>query len=125
MGSHGGSRAGSSGGGGGISASFGKLGTGLQYTMPNGRTVNYIVTNDGLRRIDNADKIKTTLSAKEFVQKAVDSGKGKFLSKNETDNLRQKRQRERAETPDYELGVGTPWGNRGASKSVYRPRRNR
>lgn len=124
MGSHGGSRAGG-GDGGGISASFGKLGTGLQYTMPNGRTVNYIVTNDGLRRIDNADKIKTTLSAKEFVQKAVDSGKGKFLSKKETDNLRQKRQREKAETPDYELGVGTPWGNRGASKSVYRPRRNR
>lgn len=96
MGSHGGSRTGGSAGG--NSANFGKLGTGLQYTTPNGRTVNYFVANDGLRRIDNADKIKTTLSAKEFVQKAVNSGKGKFLSKKETDNLRQKKQRERAES---------------------------
>lgn len=104
------------------SRNIGTQGTGIAYKSANGKIVNYFVASDGLRRIDNAEKMPSrTLSPKEIAQKLIENGKATFLSKSQIDELRKKRQEERAKTPDYELG--NPFGERGRGKRVYRPRK--
>lgn len=109
-------------GGGSISQNIGTQGTGIAYKAANGRIVNYFVASDGLRRIDNAEKMSSrNLSTKELTEMLIEKGKATFLSKSQIDELRKKRQEERAKTPDYELG--NPFGERGRGKNIYRPRR--
>ena len=103
----------------------GTLGTGIAITNKNGGVTNYFVASDGLREIRTARQApkSKSMTTKDQVRKLLESNNAKFLSKSDVDKLQKKRQEDRANTPDYELGTGTPWGNRGASKRVYRPRR--
>ena len=101
--------------------SLGAVGTGVKYTV-NGKERNLYVTSTGrLIDITTAERINKSLSAEETVKRIVESGKGTFLSKSEVDKLIKKRLKERAETPDYELG--NPFNERGRAKRVYRPKR--
>ena len=103
----------------------GTLGTGIAITNKDGGVTNYFVASDGLREIRTARQApkSKSMTTKDQVRKLLESNNVKFLSKSDVDKLQKKRQEDRANTPDYELGIGTPWGNRGASKRVYRPRR--
>lgn len=111
--------------GGIIPKDAGTLGTGIAITNKNGGVTNYFVASDGLREIRTARQApkSKSMTTKDQVRKLLESNNVKFLSKSDVDKLQKKRQEDRANTPDYELGIGTPWGNRGASKRVYRPRR--
>ena len=105
--------------------SIGTVGTGIAVTHENGEVTNYVVTNGGLREVRTARPApkSKTMTTQEQVKKMLENSNTKFLSKSDIDKLRKQYQEDRANTPDYELGIGTPWGNRGASKRVYRPRR--
>ena len=105
--------------------SIGAVGTGIAITHENGKVTNYVVTNGGLREVRTARPAPKpkTMTTQEQVKKMLESSNVKFLSKSDIDKLHKQYQEDRANTPDYELGLGTPWGNRGASKRVYRPRR--
>ena len=105
--------------------SIGTVGTGIAVTHENGKVTNYVVTNGGLMEIRSARPApkSKTMTTQEQAKKMLENSNTKFLSKSDIDKLRKQYQEDRANTPDYELGVGTPWGNRGASKRVYRPRR--
>ena len=105
--------------------SIGTVGTGIAVTHENGKVTNYVVTNGGLREVRTARPVpkSKTMTTQEQVKKMLENSNTKFLSKSDIDKLRKQYQEDRANTPDYELGIGTPWGNRGASKRVYRPRR--
>lgn len=105
--------------------SIGTVGTGIAVTSKNGKVINYIVTNGGLMEVRSgrpAPKSKT-MTTQEQVKKMLENSNTKFLSKSDVDKLLKQYREDRANTPDYELGLGTPWGNRGASKRVYRPSR--
>lgn len=108
-----------------IPKDVGTLGTGIAITNKNGGVTNYFVASDGLREIRTARQApkSKSMTTKDQVRKLLESNNVKFLSKSDVDKLQKKRQEDRDNTPDYELGIGTPWGNRGASKRVYRPRR--
>lgn len=116
-----GGRGSSSGKGNGI----GTVGTGIAITHENGKVTNYVVTNDGLREVRTARPApkSKTMTTQEQVKKMLESSNVKFLSKSDINKLYKQYREDRANTPDYELGGGTPWGNRGARKTVYRPRR--
>lgn len=105
--------------------SIGTVGTGIAITHENGKVTNYVVTNGGLREVRTARPAPKfeTMTTQEQVKKMLESSNVKFLSKSDIDKLYKQYHEDRANTPDYELGLGTPWGNRGASKRVYRPRR--
>lgn len=109
----------------GKSKGIGAVGTGIAVTHENGKVTNYVVTNGGLMEIRSARPApkSKTMTTQEQVKKMLENSNTKFLSKSDIDKLRKQYQEDRANTPDYELGIGTPWGNRGASKRVYRPRR--
>lgn len=104
---------------------IGTVGTGIAVTHENGKVTNYVVTNGGLMEIRSARPApkSKTMTTQEQVKKMLENSNTKFLSKSDIDKLRKQYQEDRANTPDYELGVGTPFGNRGARKRVYRPRR--
>ena len=100
----------------------GELNTGVRYTNSQGKTAVYIVTTDGLRELKTAAKYGTgNYDVKQVAQKMIESGRGEFLSKSQVEELKQKRNKEWKEKPDYELG--NPFNERGRGKRVYRPRK--
>ena len=101
--------------------------SGIAFTRENGRVVNYFVGAGGLREIISGQPFPKpkTMTTQELVKKLLENSNVKFLSKADIDKLRKQRREDRKNTPDYELGIGVPWGNRGARKRVYRPRRNK
>lgn len=113
------------GDGGGGSANIGKTGTGVAIEL-NGKTRYYRITEaNSLLEISGRSSPLNTgrLSAKEFVKKMIDSGKGTYISKAEVKRRVEEKWGERKNRPDYELG--NPFGERGRKKTVYRPRRRR
>lgn len=107
------------------SRNIGAEGTGLRVTLPNGKTVDYAVRAGVYRGIQNAAQTIPTgnLTNAQMAQKMIDGGSAEFLSASKVDEISKKRAEERANRPDYEMG--NPFGERGRSKSIYRPRRQR
>lgn len=106
---------------------FGKRGTGVSWTKPNGQVVNYWIDASGiLRGIRNAMPFPADGDAKEIVTEIIESGKGTFLSAEDVQRLRSEYFEEVKNKPDYELG--NPFNEPGwaakARKSVYRPRKS-
>ena len=107
----------------GRAQSLGAAGTGVKYTANGKEKYMYVTSTGRLIDITTAEKVNKTLSAEETVKRIVESGRGTFLSKAEVDKLVKKRLKERAETPDYELG--NPFNERARAKRVYRPKKGR
>lgn len=104
--------------------SIGTVGTGIAVTHKNGKVTNYVVTNGGLREVRTASPApkSKTMTTQEQVKKMLENSNTKFLSKSDIDKLRKQYQEDRANTPDYELGGGVPWGNKNNRRAARQGR---
>lgn len=86
----------------------------------NGKTTTYILRNGQLQNAQTLSFMPNT--NKETLSKMISAG-GKALTNKDVKAMQEQRNKERANTPDYELG--NPFGERGKKKLVYRPRRGK
>ena len=99
---------------------------GFQYDF-NGRTITIQQKNgiayDVSDLADIPSKIGKGINANELMQRAKKNGRTvKILSPKEMSDRVENRRKERENKPDYEHGIGTPWGNKNNRKAARQQR---
>ena len=60
--------------------------------------------------------------SKEMANKLLKNGKARPISKTEMSKIKAERNKERAAKPDYEMGIGVPWGNKANREAARKSR---
>lgn len=60
--------------------------------------------------------------SKEIANKLLKNGKARPISKTEMSKIRTEQNKERAAKPDYEMGIGVPWGNKNSREAARKSR---
>lgn len=90
-----------------------------------GRNRQYFIDdNNTLRDVQSGQVFPTSENnARQLIQQLQSQGNATVISRAEMNTIRQNRQTERSNRPDYELG--NVFNERGRGKTVYRPRRRK
>lgn len=115
------------GGSSGISAGQGKI-KAIVIDYGNGRMSSFRLHPNGLvTDIDDFAEQKNTnkLTLAEIADRAVENGYSVMsFTQSQLNERDKKRKDSRANRPDYELGIGVPWGNKEYRKTARRNRIN-
>ena len=123
-----GGRGGSSGlTSGNLSNGFNGKWFGVSVTNSGGKKTEYFFKQNGkstLMRIGlQATPKQSTITPQKFVENAQRNSRNvNIISPTETSKRIEKRKKERANKPDYEMGIGTPYGNKENRKAARRSR---
>ena len=102
-----------------------KEGGGFHYIMKDGRTGTFQLKDGAIYDVtdlaNTPEKMNTKRTASELIESMRDRGiKVTVLTPKQMNDRERTRNIERENRPDYELGVGIPWGNKTSRKAARR-----
>lgn len=100
---------------------------GVEVISNGGRKTQYFFKQENgttlIRKGLQAAPTKSPITAQKFVENAKKNNKNvEIISPTDTKLRIDKRNKEMSEKPDYEMGIKTPWGNKGNREAARRSR---